>query len=136
MIVAIKSTKEVTIKSDSRSGSTETGFVEITISEITHRLSDDARLFKIEDFLLIPYPESVDPDTEEVIPSGIIRKRLKIGNSNSKTIVKSKTEYEGLKAYFESEYPEASFNDMLQFALLSETQNSPVYGTTANDWQS
>ena len=135
MIATIKSTKEVIIKADSRSGKNEVGIVEISISEITHRLSDDARLFKIEDFLLIPYSESVDPVTNEIIPAGITRKRLKIGNNTFKTIIKSKAEYEALESYFKNEYPNASFNDMLRYALLLETQSNPIYGTVANDWE-
>ena len=135
MIATIKSNKEITIKADSRSGATEYGIVEISITEITHRLSDDARIFKIEDFLLVPYTESTDPVTNEIIPAGITRKRLKIGNKNFKTITKTKEEYETLEFYFYSAYPDSTIDEIHTFALLVETQSNPIYGTTANDWE-
>ena len=135
MIATIKSNKEVTILSDDRGGAIETGIVQIELTEVTHRLSDDSRLIRIEDFKLTPYDSYVDVITSETIPAGFNKKRLKINGKDFKIIVKTKDEYEGLLSYFETTYPNASCDDMLKFALLSDTQNNPIYGSVANDWE-
>ena len=135
MIATIKSKTALTILSDDRGGAIKTGIVQIELTEVTHRLSDDARLIRIEDFELIPYDSYIDEITGDVVPSGINKKRLKILGKDFKIIVKTKEEYEGLLLHFETTYPDASCDDMLKFALLSDTQNNPIYGSTSSDWE-
>jgi len=121
------------------------GIVEIEIVSITRNLSNDNRVFRVEDFLTTPGKETVSPEgnTVSATPS---RQKIKQGVVDNKSIyhkeiTKTKEEYEGLLAYFKTTYPEATYNEMVSFALLKDTQENPIYNTiegvetTPEQWQ-
>lgn len=139
----IRSKVEVIVAKDIRSNViTTSGFVEIEIASILHDLKNGNRILRVEDFLITTTPDFLDEELNETFPGQTLRKRITQSNGKIfKEITKTKEEFEALEQFFETNYPEATFNEMVTFALLSETQTNPIYNTmesrltTADDWE-
>ncbi|NQY30703.1 MAG: hypothetical protein HRT69_14695 [Flavobacteriaceae bacterium] len=143
----IKSLVEVIIVKEGRSRKiVSSGIVEIEITSVKHNLLDDSRVFRVEDFLIVQQPETSIDETGTTIPARVTRPRIQQGVVNNKSIyykeiTKTKSEYEGLLSYFNTAHPDSSYNEMVAFALLSDTQKNPIYETlegvitTSEQWQ-
>lgn len=121
---------EVTVKKDSRSLEIiSKGIVEIEISEISRNLQNDSRTLKVQDYLVVDFPEPIiDLEGNIIEKSTVSRQRIAQKNSKyHKDFIIPKEDFEQLELYFTTNYPNATFNQMVAFALLDETQTNPIY---------
>lgn len=125
-MVRIQSNKELTISKDSRSGNTETGIIEIEITSISFKPKTKEWQLIIEDYLTI----NNEADPENGTPAHTSFKKV-----NKKLVSKSAEEMNGLFALLGSIDSSEKFNERLIAGLLYDTQNNPVYDSTASDWQ-